>query len=49
MLEGSVVLYMHVWQSHVEIESYSIAYFNHIAVFEGIAELPVRAGLIRAS
>ena len=41
--------YMHVWQSHVEIEGYSIAYFNHIVVFEGVAELPLRAGLIRAS
>ena len=23
-----------MWQSHVEIEDYSVAYFDHIAVFE---------------
>ena len=25
---------VHMWQSHVEIEGYSIAYFDHIAAFE---------------
>ena len=24
----------HLWRSHVEIEGYSVAYFDHIAVFE---------------
>ena len=40
-----------MWQFHVEIEGYSVACFNCIAMFEAlyIAELPLRAGLIRAS
>ena len=36
-----------MWQSRVETEGYSIAYFNCLAEFEArIAELPLRAGLI---
>ena len=36
---NETVLYMHIhiyhmWESHVEIKGYSIAYFNCIAVFE---------------
>jgi len=27
---------MYMWQSWVEIEHYSIAYFDHIAVFEAL-------------
>ena len=27
---------MHVWQSCVEIEGYSVAYFDRIAVFEAL-------------
>ena len=27
-------MYIHMWQSRVEIEGYSIAYFERIAVFE---------------
>ena len=44
-------LYIHMWQSRVEIEGYSIVYFDHIAAFETrcITELLLRAGLIRAS
>ena len=26
----------YMWQSHVEIKGYSIAYFHHIAVFEAL-------------
>ena len=39
---------MYMWQSRVDIEGYSIAYFDCIAVFEAtpIAELLLRAGLI---
>ena len=29
-------IYIHVWQSHVEIEDHSIAYFGRIAVFEAL-------------
>ena len=42
-----------MWLSHVEIEDYSIAYFDHITTFEAlyskhcIAELNLKAGLIR--
>ena len=25
-----------MWQAHVEIEDYSVVYFNHIAVFEAL-------------
>ena len=32
-LEGC---YLSMWQSHVEIEGYSVAYFDHIAVFEAL-------------
>ena len=27
---------LHVWQSRVEIEGYSVAYFDRIAVFEAL-------------
>ena len=27
-------MYMYMWQSHVEIEGYSVAYFDRIVVFE---------------
>ena len=27
-------IHVHVWQSRVEIEGYSIVYFDHIAAFE---------------
>ena len=42
-----------MWLSHVEIEDYSIAYFDHITTFEAlyskhcIAELNLKVGLIR--
>ena len=40
---------LEMWQSHVEIEGYSIAYFDRIAAFKApIAEFPLRAGLICA-
>ena len=26
--------FLHMWQSCVKIEGYSVVYFNHIAVFE---------------
>ena len=35
-----------MWQSHVEIEGYSVLSFN--ALLCHIAELPLRVGLIRA-
>ena len=35
-----------MWQSQIEIEYYSIAYFERITEYS--AELPPRAGLIRA-
>ena len=28
------IVYMYVWQSRVEIEDYSVAYFDRIAAFE---------------
>ena len=41
------VIYM--WQSRVEIELYSVAYFERIAAFEALnAVFPLQAGLIRA-
>ena len=41
------VIYM--WQSRVEIELYSVAYFECIAAFEALnAVFPLQAGLIRA-
>ena len=33
-LLGPHILELHMWQSRVEIEGFSIAYFNRIAVFE---------------
>ena len=36
-------VYKYMWQSHVEIKDYSVAYFDRIA------ELPLRVGLIHAS
>ena len=40
-----------MWQSRVEIEDYSVKYFDHIALFfkRHITELLLRVGLIRAS
>ena len=44
---------LYVWQSRVEIEHYSIAYFDHVTAFPRLkrcsAELSLRAGLIRAA
>ena len=38
-------IYIHVWQSHVEIEDHSIAYFGRIAVFEALyGWTPVKGG-----
>ena len=38
-----------MWQSHVEIEGYSVAYFDSLLRSKRcIAELPLRVGLIRA-
>ena len=34
MYEASCDLIMHVWQSRVEIEGYSVAYFERNIVFE---------------
>jgi len=31
---GSYTLYIHVWQSRVEIKHYSVANFDHITAFE---------------
>ena len=38
----------HMWQSRVEIEGYSVAYFDRIVAFKArrTAELPLRVGLI---
>ena len=42
--------HMYMWQSRVEIEAYSVAYFDHIAAFKRhIAELPLEMELICAS
>ena len=41
------VRYQHMWQSRVEIEHYSIAYLSRSKCCS--AELPLRAGLIRAA
>ena len=30
----SIRVYMYMWQSRVEIEHYSVTYFNRITVFE---------------
>ena len=39
----------YVWQSQVEIEHNSVAYFDHVTAFEVLcAVFPLRAGLIRA-
>ena len=39
-----------MWQSHVEIEGYSVVYLHCITVFEdSIAEPALRAGLVCAS
>ena len=48
-IRGISVAYM--WQSCVEIEGYSVTYFEHITEFEVpyIAELPLRAGFICTS
>ena len=40
-------MYTHMWQSQVEIEHFTIVYFNHVTSFE--AELPLRPELIRAA
>jgi len=29
-------IYMHMWQSHVQNEHYSVAYFDRIAAFEAL-------------
>ena len=34
--EVVVVTEHYMWQSRVEIEHYSVAYFDHIAVFEAL-------------
>ena len=31
---GGIFIYMYMWQSRVEIEAYSVAYFDRIAAFE---------------
>ena len=40
-----------MWQSRVEIENYSVAYFDRVVteVLRYSAVLPLRAGLIRAA
>ena len=35
--------------TRVKIEGYSVMYFDRIAAFEAIAELPLRAGLMCTS
>ena len=41
---------IHVWQSRIEIEYFSVAYFEWITEFDALsAKLPLGAGLIRAS
>ena len=44
-----VYIYIYMWQSWVEIEHYSVAYFDRITAFEALysVELSLRAGLIR--
>ena len=38
-------MYTYMWQSRVEIEGYSVAYFDHIAVFEAMYRwTPVKGG-----
>ena len=32
----SVLEYLHMWKSRVEIEGYSVPYFDHIATFEAL-------------
>ena len=34
--KNTFAVYIYMWQSQVEIEHYSIAYFAHIAVFEAL-------------
>ena len=48
-LQGVHVLYkMYMWQSRVEIEHYSIAYFDHVTTsWRSSVELSSRAWLIR--
>ena len=41
MHTGTVCPYLYMWQSRVEMEGYSVVYFDHIAA----AELPLRVGL----
>ena len=50
---NTLINLVHMWQSCVEIEGYSIAYFDRIVAFEApskrrIAELLLRTGLICA-
>ena len=41
------IFYIHVWQSRVEIEHYSVVYYDRITAFEAFcAELQLRVGLI---
>ena len=30
------IRYLHMWQSRVEIKHYSVAYFDHVTVFEAL-------------
>ena len=32
--DGTEIYWTYMWQSRVEIDDYSVAYFDHIAVFE---------------
>ena len=50
MLDQLVLQYVnpnHMWQSWVEIEHYSVAYFDR-TLLRFVAELPLRARLIHA-
>ena len=39
-----------MWQCRVEIEHYSVAYFNRIIMFEALSSvLPLRVGIIHAA
>ena len=47
--QNNQIFYIHVWQSRVEIEHYSVAYYDRITAFEALcAEIQLRAGLICA-
>ena len=38
--QNNQIFYIHVWQSRVEIEHYSVAYYDRITAFEALcAEL----------